>query len=73
MMVDLLALAHERGCEADLAAILDADLAAHQLPDIKVLHERFAPERAALPEVTVHLAPLSDYEELLGASEGDAT
>ncbi len=27
-MVDLLALAHDRACEAELAAILDADLAA---------------------------------------------
>ena len=73
MMVDLLALAHERGCEADLAAILDADLAAHQLPDIKALRERFAPDPTALPEVTVHLAPLSDYEELLDGGEGDAS
>jgi len=32
-MVGLLALAHDRACEAELAAILDADLAAGKLPD----------------------------------------
>ena len=71
LMVDLLALAHERGCEADLAAILADDLAANQLPDMAALRERFAPDAAALPEVAVRLAPLSDYEELLGDDQGD--
>ena len=65
-MVDLLALAHDRGCEAELASILTDDLAANQLPDMAALRERFAPDPAALPEVVVHLAPLSSYEELLG-------
>ena len=72
VMVDLLALAHERGCEAELATILAVDLAANQLPDMAVLRERFAPDAAALPEVVVHLAPLSDYEELLGDAVGEA-
>ena len=72
MMVDLLALAHERGCEAELASILAADLAANQLPDMAALRERFAPDPAALPEVVVRLAPLSDYEELLSDDMGDA-
>jgi hypothetical protein len=69
--VDLLALAHDRGCEAELALILDGDLAANQLPDMAALRERFAPDPAALPEVVVHLAPLSSYEELLSDDEGD--
>jgi hypothetical protein len=69
--VDLLALAHERGCEAALALILDSDLAANQLPDMAALRERFAPDPAALPEVVVHLTPLSAYEELLSDDEGD--
>jgi hypothetical protein len=73
LMVDLLALAHERGCEADLAALLDADLASDRLPDIKALSARFPPDPAALPEVVVRLAPLSDYEELLGGETGDAS
>ena len=45
-MVGLLALAHERGCEADLAQALDQDLAAGWLP-IKTLEARFAPDPAA--------------------------
>ena len=66
MMVGLLELAHERGCEAELAARLDADLAAGQLPDIAALRGCFAADPVALPEVVVHLAPLIDYEALLG-------
>jgi len=67
LMVDLLALAHERGCEAELATLLAADLAAAQLPDIAALRARFAPDPAALPEIIVHLTPLIAYEALLGA------
>jgi hypothetical protein len=66
LMVNLLALAHERGCEADLAALLAADLAAGQLPDLAALRERFAPDPAALPAVTVLLTPLTAYEALVG-------
>jgi hypothetical protein len=67
LMVDLLALAHERGCEAELATLLTADLAAAQPPDIAALRARFAPDPAALPEIIVHLTPLIAYEALLGA------
>ena len=66
LMVDLLALAHDRGCEADLATLLTADLAAARLPDITALRTRFAPDPASLPEVAVHLTPLIAYEALLG-------
>ena len=66
MMVELLALAHERACEAELADILDADLAADRLPDMAALRTRFAPDPGALPEVVVTLAPLSGYDILLG-------
>ena len=72
IMVGLLALAHERGCEAELAILLTADLAAAQLPDIAALHARFAPDPAALPEIVVHLTPLIAYEDLLGAATGAA-
>ena len=63
-MVGLLALAHERGCEADLAQALDQDLAAGQLPDLRTLEARFAPDPARVPDVTVALTPLSEYDEL---------
>ena len=71
-MVNLLALAHERGCEAELAVLLAADLAAGQLPDLAALRDRFAPDPAALPAVSVQLAPLASYEVLLGNGQGEA-
>jgi hypothetical protein len=71
LMVDLLALAHDRGCEAELADILADDLAAGRLPDLTALCGRFAPDPGALPDVVVHLTPLSAYEALLGGI-GDA-
>ena len=72
LMVDLLALAHDRGCEADLALLLTADLAAVRLPDIAALRAHFAPDPASLPEVVVHLTPLIAYEALLGTGIGEA-
>lgn len=68
-VVALLALAHERGCEAELAARLDTDLAAGQLPDLNALQHTFTPDPAALPSVVVHLGPLSDYDTLLEANQ----
>lgn len=66
--VDLLALAHDRGCEAELAEALAADLDAGRLPDIALLRARFAPDPASLPLVTVELGSLASYESLLGAA-----
>jgi hypothetical protein len=66
VMVELLALAHERACEAELADILDTDLDAGRTPDMAALRRRFSPDPAMLPEVVVTLAPLSDYDSLLG-------
>ncbi len=65
-MVELLALAHERACEAELADILSADIDAGRLPDMTMLRTRFAPDPATLPEVVVTLAPLAGYDVLLG-------
>ena len=72
LMVSLLALAHERGCEAELATLLSADLAAAELPDLAALRARFAPDPATLPDVIVHLTPLIAYDALLGAGRGEA-
>lgn len=63
--VALLALAHDRACEAELAECLAADLADGRLPDLAALRTRFAPDPAHLPEVTVDLVPLSAYDALL--------
>ncbi len=70
LMVDLLALAHDRGCEAELATELDGDLAAARLPDMTALRARFAPDPTRLPDVTVTLLPLSAYQALLGSQSG---
>jgi transposase InsO family protein len=72
LMVELLSIAHERGCEAQLAVLLTDDLAADRLPELKVLRERFAPDLASLPEVSVHLTPLTVYEALNDSYIGEA-
>ncbi len=72
LMVNLLELAHDRGCEAELATILADGLAAGQLPDMTALRARFAPDPATLPEIIVHLTPLIAYEALLGSDIGEA-
>jgi hypothetical protein len=65
MMVELLSLAHERACEAELAALFDADIEAGRLPDMAALRARFAPDPAALPAVVIQPASLSAYDDLL--------
>ena len=64
-MVELLSLAHERTCEAQLAHALEQYLTDGRLPDLDELRLRFAPDPAAVPQVHVQLASLSDYEALL--------
>ena len=65
LTVELLALAHERGCEAELAGLLEAHLQAATLPDLAELHARFCADPTRLPQVSVKLTPLSAYEALL--------
>jgi hypothetical protein len=72
LMVDLLALAHDRGCEGELAAILAAELTAGRLPEIASLRARFSPDPAALPTVVVRLTPLAAYEALMNTDIGEA-
>ena len=64
-MVGLLALAHDRACEADLAQAIDADLDAGCLPNLDRLRDRFKPDAAVIPNVAVELVPLSAYDELV--------
>ena len=63
--VALLALAHERGCEAALANELEACLDAGALPDPKALAASFAPPSTPLSAVNVELGSLADYDVLL--------
>ena len=58
LTVDILALAHDRGCEAELATLIAELLAAGALPDMVALRERFSPDPAALPNITVLITPL---------------
>lgn len=66
--VELLALAHDRGCEAELARELDRLIRSGELPDLGVLRRRFAPDPASLPSVSVTPVPLDSYEALVGAT-----
>lgn len=65
MAVDLLALAHDRGCEAELAAQLEEDLSQKRPPDMAALRALFSPSEDVLPHVEVQLADLSSYNQLL--------
>ena len=66
------AIAHERGCEADLAALIDAVLDAGGLPDLADLRARVTPDPEALPQVTVTLTPLSAYDALTATAGATA-
>lgn len=68
-MVGLLALAHDRGVEADLAAALDQLLEAGELPDVARLQSQFTPTAASAPAVRVALPPASAYDRLLGSRQ----
>ena len=62
--VGLLALAHDRACEAELADAIEAALDAGEMPDLHRLRERFTQDHVAIPEVIVAVTPLSAYDEL---------
>jgi len=66
-MVELLALAHERCCEADLAAALTQQLLEGGVPDLAMLRARFAPSATSLPVVAVNLPSITSYDVLLPA------
>ena len=63
--VDLLALAHDRGCEAELAEHLEEDLRQRRTPDIPTLRALFGPSQEALPTVKVQMADLASYNQLV--------
>jgi hypothetical protein len=67
-MVGLLALAHERNCEAELATVLVAELDQGSLPELTDLRARFAPSCSAPPAISVLLPPIASYDVLLPAT-----
>jgi hypothetical protein len=70
-MVALLALAHERACEAELAIVIEEELDSARLPDLAALTERFAPKTQAAPNVVIALPELAVYDAL-ASCEGAA-
>ena len=68
VMVELLMLAHERACEAELAEAIQADIDAGRLPDLSALRAGFRPEETPVPNVIVELAALNTYNELTALS-----
>lgn len=67
-MVDLLFIAHDRACEAELAHLLAADLDAGRVPDPGTLTLRLSPRQTALPrDVAVAHPSLDGFDALLGA------
>jgi hypothetical protein len=71
--VELLALAHDRGCEAELADAIEVELDAGRLPDLAILRERFGPNPASVPVITVRFVPLSAYDELVAVHAVEPT
>ena len=51
-----------------LGTLLDAG----RLPDVAELRARFAPDAAAMPDVTVSRPSLEAYEEIASMRRGDA-
>jgi hypothetical protein len=71
--VELLALAHDRACESELAEALDADVDAGRLPDLPFLRATFGPSPASVPLIDVEVVPLSAYDELVAVVAVTAT
>jgi hypothetical protein len=65
IMVGLLALAHERACEADLACELDLLAECGAVPDLAILESRFGPAHGGIPEIIVTLPSPALYDALL--------
>ena len=72
-MVELLALAHERGCEADLAVALAEQLQDGGVPELAPLRARFAPSATRLPTIAIVLPSIASYDALLPAMAATAS
>jgi hypothetical protein len=68
-MVGLLALAHDRACEAELAIALRTILGAAEVPDLTALQQRFMPASMVVPDVTVTIPAAMAYDALLSAPQ----
>jgi hypothetical protein len=68
VMIGLLDLAANHGCEAALALELARLSECGQLPDLQQLSAQFAPRAGVLPPVKVTLPALSSYDQLMGVA-----
>lgn len=65
-MVELLCLAHDEACEAELAGLIGSELGLARLPEAASLRSRLAPRRRELPgDVPVALTALAQFDTLL--------
>ena len=65
-MVDLLWLAHDEGCEAELSFLIADSLGRGELPEARALREELEPRSRALPDDTpVALTDLASFDALL--------
>jgi len=65
-MVDLLCLAHDDGCEVELALLITDTLRQGELPEAHRLKQRLEPPKRVLPEDTpVALTELASFDALL--------
>jgi hypothetical protein len=69
IMVGLLALAHDRACEAELASALGTALDQGDLPDLVALQQCFTPRAGTVPHVTVSLPAAIAYDALLASPQ----
>ena len=65
-MVDLLWLAHDEGCEAELAALVADSLGHGDLPEARALKHKLEPRQRAMPDDTPVAPPdLASFDALL--------
>ena len=65
-LVDLLWLAHDEGCETELATLIADSLGRGELPEARALQERLVPLQRTLPDDTpVGLTNLASFDALL--------
>ena len=69
--VELLGLAHDCACEAELAQVLETELDAGRLPSLDLLRERFRPVSTSVPVVMIEAVSLGLYDELGSISRGE--
>ena len=66
LTVGLLALAHERNCEARLAEAVEACVDDGRLPQLDEMRRRFEPDHGQMPTLSIRTATLGSYASLLG-------